>query len=494
MDASYPALSSDGRMVAFQSVAATIVPGDTNEDPDAPDGPVMGGDVFVRDLRTCETRRVSIASDGAQGDDESFRPAISGNGRVVAFHSRAGTLMPGDDNRHTDVFVHDVDTGLTEAVSLALDGSPARSAGDPDWGSALGSLSDDGRFVAFWSSASNLTPETAACEGEACELSHAFVRDRQTQTTTLLDVDASGAAGDDYVEGAAVSGDGSVAVFVSRGRLLPTSPSIGAALYGRPLASGPLKLLSETADGSSLRVQRGVPALSQDGCLVVFNFEDGNDRGIALYDCRLGYAREVERGFPGISWVAGDASRLGFWLARELGTGWEYTLVRWDRSLTMRRVTRLPADALDATASGDGRVLVVQRSGRLVAYTDDQVAGDPQACAPPVDPPVDACAGLFGLPRASCRLAQSRRLTVCGVLPPRVDRPLARAGRWVTRALEAEGVPRSRRWARRAVRASSRALAGLDRPVLRSVVTQACADAVGRTVSDALREIRVAVH
>ena len=83
-----PAISADGRFVAFDSVATNLVPGDTNG----------AADVFVRDRQTGTTRRVSVGPGGVQGNDVSVTPAISADGRFVAFESLATNLVPGDTN------------------------------------------------------------------------------------------------------------------------------------------------------------------------------------------------------------------------------------------------------------------------------------------------------------------------------------------------------------------------------------------------------------
>jgi Tol biopolymer transport system component len=106
-------ISPDGRYVAFASVATNLVPGDTN----------CGQDIFVHDRQTGETVRLSVASDGKQGECVSFGPSISVDGRYVAFASWAGNLVPGDANRQEDVFVHDRQTGETFRISVASQGS-----------------------------------------------------------------------------------------------------------------------------------------------------------------------------------------------------------------------------------------------------------------------------------------------------------------------------------------------------------------------------------
>ena len=107
-----PAISADGRFVAFASRADNLVLGDSNS----------AADVFVHDRQTNLTTRVSVASTGAQGNRDSFLPAISADGRVVAFVSQATNLVPGDTNNAADVFVHDRESGQTTRVSVASGG------------------------------------------------------------------------------------------------------------------------------------------------------------------------------------------------------------------------------------------------------------------------------------------------------------------------------------------------------------------------------------
>jgi hypothetical protein len=134
------AISADGRFVAFHSFADNLVAGDTNG----------FTDVFVHDRLTDITERVSVASDGTEGNHQSLVPAISADGRFVAFESFADDLVAGDTNGFTDVFVHDRLTGITERVSVASDGTEGNGA------SISAAISADGRFVAFQSHADNL--------------------------------------------------------------------------------------------------------------------------------------------------------------------------------------------------------------------------------------------------------------------------------------------------------------------------------------------------
>jgi Tol biopolymer transport system component len=139
-------LSADGRSVAFLSEAGNLVTNDTNG----------VEDVFVRDLRRGVTERVSVATGGAEGNQVGSpfeAPAISGDGRLVAFTSGATNLVAGDDNIFfDDIFVHDRRTGRTEAVSVTADGRTG------DRGGSHPAISADGRYVAFDSASSNLVP------------------------------------------------------------------------------------------------------------------------------------------------------------------------------------------------------------------------------------------------------------------------------------------------------------------------------------------------
>jgi len=135
-----PAISANGRFVAFDSSASNLVAGDTNG----------AFDVFVRDRKAGKTRRVSVDSHGAQGNGDSGGPAISANGRFVAFTSLASNLVAGYTNGAFDLFVRDRKAGKTRRVSVDPHGAQGN-------GESLNpAISADGRFVAFRSSASNL--------------------------------------------------------------------------------------------------------------------------------------------------------------------------------------------------------------------------------------------------------------------------------------------------------------------------------------------------
>jgi Tol biopolymer transport system component len=193
----YPSISADGRYVAFQSICTNLVPHDSN----------YWSDVFVHDCQTGTTEIVSIASDGTQGNDASGSPVISGDGRFVAFESTSNNLVSGDTNEVKDLFVRDRQTGSTERVSVASDGTQADDS--CGYSACSLSISSDGRFVAFHSMASNLV------SGDTNGWTDVFVHDRQTGETTCVSTGINGAQGNNISENPFISADGRYVAFDS---------------------------------------------------------------------------------------------------------------------------------------------------------------------------------------------------------------------------------------------------------------------------------------
>lgn len=143
-------ISADGRLVAFASTASNLVEGDTNG----------VRDVFVRDRLAETTIRVNVATNGQQADDGTEGwGEISADGSAVVFTSWADNLTAGDTNGTADVFVHDLGTGVTERVSVATDGTEGNGR------SRAATISGDGRLVAFRSNASNLVDDDPNGDG-----------------------------------------------------------------------------------------------------------------------------------------------------------------------------------------------------------------------------------------------------------------------------------------------------------------------------------------
>ncbi|MBI4729552.1 MAG: PD40 domain-containing protein [Acidobacteria bacterium] len=207
-----PAISADGRYVAFVSRASNLVPDDT-ETCNVGGQAANCWDIFVHDRETAETTRVSVSSKGKAGGCSSDLPSISADGRFVAFQSECG-LAPEDTNRAWDVFVHDRDTAKTTRVSVASDGTQGNGiSGEP-------TISADGRFVAFASLASNLVPDdTNRCAdpdgGPDRSCNDVFVHDRETGETSRVSVSSSGRQADDRSLMPSISSDGRLVAFES---------------------------------------------------------------------------------------------------------------------------------------------------------------------------------------------------------------------------------------------------------------------------------------
>ena len=188
-----PALSGDGRYVAFTSAAANLVPGDSNG----------RSDIFVYDRTIGTMARVSDGSGGAEGDGDSSEPALSEDGRYVAFTSDAANLVPGDSNGRSDIFVYDRTFGTMARASVSSGGD------EGDGGSREPALSGDGRYVAFTSDAKNLVA------GDSNGRADIFLFHRSFSTIERVSVDNLGTQGNDNSQSASLNDDGDSTVFAS---------------------------------------------------------------------------------------------------------------------------------------------------------------------------------------------------------------------------------------------------------------------------------------
>jgi uncharacterized repeat protein (TIGR01451 family) len=283
-----PAISGDGRFVAFVSLADNLVPEDTNG----------FADTFVHDRLTNITERVSVSSRERQGNEHSgligvaAYPAISGDGRFVAFVSQADNLVSKDNNGNADVFVRDRLLGTTERVTVNSAGEEADIGGEGP------AISADGRFVAFQSQAQNLVPG----DNPFLFVDQIYVHDRETGTTEIISVNAAGEPGNSLNVQADISADGRFVVFSSfADNLVPGSQSGGLQVYLRDRVTGTIERISENAagepgDGSSVD-----PSVSLDGRFVAFQTNSGNLIGDGNHESHILVKDRVTGAFERVS-------------------------------------------------------------------------------------------------------------------------------------------------------------------------------------------------
>ncbi|GIU84057.1 MAG: hypothetical protein KatS3mg008_0832 [Acidimicrobiales bacterium] len=373
-----PSISADGRFVAFESSASDLVPGDTNG----------AADVFVRDLVAGVTRLVSVNFvTGDSGNNASRAPSISADGRFVAFESSASDLVPGDTNGAADVFVRDLVAGVTRLVSVNfVTGDSGNNA------SRAPSISADGRFVAFESSASDLVP------GDTNGVRDVFVRDLTSHVTRLASKDAGGGASDGESRHAHISADGRFVAFTSWASDLVSGDSNGVSdVFVHDLLSGVTRLASVDAAGGPTDGGSLTPFLSADGRFLVFeswasDLASGDADGIRdvfVRDLVSGVTRLVSvdgTGGPADAAsyrpsVSADGRFVAFFsYASDLVSG--DTNGAYDAFVRdlVSRVTRLVSvDQFGDPANGSTYWSSISADGRFVAFysnASDLIAGD----------------------------------------------------------------------------------------------------------------------
>lgn len=245
-----PSISADGRYVAFMSTSSDLVPEDTNG----------VEDIFVHDSKLGETTRVSVNSNGNEGNGWSSFSSISANGRYVAFFSAADNLVPDDNNWWIhDIFVHDRETGVTTRVSIDSDGSGGNEY------SVYPSISPDGSYVSFLSAADNLVPN------DTNGWQDIFVHDRGTGETTRVSIDSDGNQANYPSEFSSISTDGQYVAFDSyANNLVPDDTNNVYDIFVHDRGSGETTRVSVDSDGHQANSGSYWPSISGDGRYVAF--------------------------------------------------------------------------------------------------------------------------------------------------------------------------------------------------------------------------------
>jgi len=294
-----PTISGDGRFVAFASSASNLVAGDSNDEID----------IFVHDRLTGVTTRDNVDSSGNQVSGNRFgihlEPVISKNGRYVAFASSASNLVDNDTNDELDVFVHDRLTGETTKVSVDSNGNQA--SGGP--GSLRPSISDDGRYVAFDSYASNLVINDP--NGEESSI---FVHDRNTGETSLI---GHGSSADTITASIApvISGSGRYVAFYSS-----TTNTTYRDVFVHDRGSGETIQVSVSSSGIPGNADSRLPTISDDGRYVAFysnatNLVSGDENGkpdIFVHDQKSGETIRVSIDSSEKPYISGNGKYVHF--------------------------------------------------------------------------------------------------------------------------------------------------------------------------------------
>ena len=301
-----PVISANGQIVAFSSDASNLVADDTNG----------VRDVFVHDLVSGQTTRVSVASGGGEANGPSRDPAINADGRFVAFTSTASNLAAGDTNGVSDVFLHDRSTVSTQLVSVGLGGAPGNGA------SRNPAVNGDGTVVAFDSAASNLV------DGDTNQRDDVFVR--VGGATGRVSVAATGAQGWGHSQDPSISADGNLIAFKSNApNLIPGDMNGAWDVFVVNRVAPVVALVSVSSSGLQSDLDSLDPNISRNGRFVAFasratNLSD-TDRNsvfdIFVRDLQLGTTRNVSRPSTtvesnGHSWwpaVAESGEVVAFW-------------------------------------------------------------------------------------------------------------------------------------------------------------------------------------
>ncbi len=314
-----PDVSSDGRFVVFESVATDLVAGGTSQH-----------QIFLRDRQTQTTELVSQSTGGAAGDGLSFSPRISADGRFVVFESVATNLVAGDGNGKRDVFLRDRMLATTERVSVSSSG------GDADDDSYSATVSDDGRFVAFASDATNLAP------GGPTGVTDVLVRDRQAGTTERISRAVTGNPDGLSLE-PCISGNGRFVAFTSGASNLLANDKNGIRdVFVFDRVTQRTELVSVASKGKQGNGESSAPRISPDGRFVVFESLATNLGG------------KVPQGATGV-----------FLRDRALGS------TEW---INVSVAPKLPTTTANSPAvSGDGRFVVFEGQGLALAQPESGV-------------------------------------------------------------------------------------------------------------------------
>lgn len=262
-----PDFSPDGTKVTFSSNASNLVSGDTNGTTD----------VFVKDMNTNATTRVSTDSAGIEGNDVSTMSVFSPDGTKVAFLSLSSNLVTGDTNGAFDIFIKDLVTGVTTCASTDSAGIFGNAGIDTN---DLPEFSPDSTRIAFASSASNLVLDDTNGETDV------FIKDLITGAMTLVSRDSAGIQGNSLSNMPDFFPDGTKVIFSSfASNLVPGDANGETDIFVKDLVTGTVTLVSKDTAGTQGDSASYAPEFSPDGSQILFassadNLVTGDTNGV----------------------------------------------------------------------------------------------------------------------------------------------------------------------------------------------------------------------
>jgi Putative Ig domain/WD40-like Beta Propeller Repeat len=243
---STPSISSDGRFVAFAS-SATLIPG------------ISGSQIYIHDWQTNQTSLVSRNAVGSAGNGVSSQPAISADGRFVTFTSASSNLTGDSNPGQFQIFLRDTQSNTTTLVSQATGGAVGDGASNQP------SISSNGQFVTFTSASSNLTTDPDPGPTQI------FLRDTQSNTTTLVSQATGGAVGDGASNQPSISSNGQFVAFTSLATTLAATPGgSGTQIFLRDTQANTTSLVSQDTIGNAGNGGSNQPSISSNGQFVAF--------------------------------------------------------------------------------------------------------------------------------------------------------------------------------------------------------------------------------
>ena len=334
----WPAISQDGRYIVYHSNAPNLIPGDTNNTQDiflydrltrmtervslgvggvqsnnrsgfadlssdgryiifhseatnlVPNDTNNAWDIYFRDRQTGQFERISVTSTGQQANATSIFPDISGGGRFITFYSEATNLVPNDTNGVEDVFLHDRLTGITERISVTTNGVQSNGA------SIFPNISNDGRYIVYESDGNNLVPNDT---NNATDI---FLYDRLNQTTQRISLNSAEEQGNGNSSYAIIAANNRHVTYVSfASNMDPADPNTIGDIYVRDLVAGTTELISPGLNNQPSNGNSHYSVISDDGRFIAYHSESSNlvpndtnsTPDVFLYDRLLGITRRV---------------------------------------------------------------------------------------------------------------------------------------------------------------------------------------------------------